>query len=244
MAKQRLDKILSNMGYCSRREATKIAKSGRILLNGKAIYDLSQKVDAQIDEISFCGETIQYNKHTYILMNKKAGYITATEDKHQKTVLDLLPEKEQKIGLFAAGRLDKDTEGLILLTNDGDLSHSIMSPKNHIKKVYYAEITGELLPDTQERFKEGIVLGDGYKCMSSEIEFLHQDDKIKANITICEGKFHQVKRMVAACGGEITYLKRMSVGTLKLPENLEIGDFIRLGDDEILKLRSLLRKNQ
>lgn len=240
MEQQRVDKILSNMGFCSRREATKAAKSGYITINGQKIKDASIKVDPEIDIVCLQGQRVNYQKYTYLMLNKKAGYITATEDIRQPTVLDLLPEREQKLGLFAAGRLDKDTEGLLILTNDGGFAHNIMSPRHHIPKVYYAEIEGELTPDIQIRFQEGLVLSDGYRCMPAQIDFLSDTQKVAVNITICEGKFHQVKRMIEVCGGKITYLKRIRIGTLKLPENLQIGAFCEVSKTELEGLKQLL----
>jgi 16S rRNA pseudouridine516 synthase len=239
MAKERIDKILSNMGLCSRREAAKAAKSGQITVNGQRIKDAGQKADPETEEICLRGQPVAYQKYTYLMLNKKAGYITATEDKHQATVLDLLPEQEKRKGLFAAGRLDKDTEGLLILTNDGAFAHSIMSPRHHIDKVYYGEYSGELAPDSEERFREGLVLSPDFSCMPAELKRLEPG---KARITIREGKFHQVKRMIEACGGKITYLKRLQIGTLKLPETLKIGDFCPIEPEEVKKIQKLLKK--
>ncbi len=239
MAKERVDKILSNMGLCSRREAAKAAKSGQITLNGEKIRDPGIKADPEADVICLKGQRVQYQKYIYLMLNKKAGYITATEDKRQATVLDLLPERERKLNLFAAGRLDKDTEGLLILTNDGAFAHSIMSPRHHIDKVYYGEYSGELAPDSEERFREGLVLSPDFRCMPAELQRLEPG---KALITIREGKFHQVKRMVEACGGQITYLKRLQIGTLKLPETLKIGEFCHITPEEMQKMRNFLEK--
>lgn len=239
MAKQRVDKILSNMGLCSRRDAAKAAKSGQITVNGEKIKDPAVKVDSDVDHITFKGQPVVYTEYTYLMLHKKAGYITATEDKRQPTVLDLLPEREKKLGLFAAGRLDKDTEGLLILTNDGEFAHSIMSPRHHVEKVYYAEYSGELAPDTRQRFAQGLQVSADLHCMPADIQI---QEPGKAMITICEGKFHQVKRMVEACGGKITYLKRLRIGTLKLPETLKVGDFCPIPPEEIEKMRDLLKK--
>lgn len=223
MGLERLDKILSHMGICSRREAAKLAKSGAIRINGGICRDSGCKVDPAADDIAVDGETICYKTHVYILMNKAAGYITATEDRRQPTVLALLGEREQKMGLFAAGRLDKDTEGLLLLTNDGAFAHSIMSPKHRVEKSYLARVEGTLAKDAEERFAAGLQLEDGTVCLPAGLRHLAAPDEIL--VTICEGKYHQVKRMVEQCGGRVRYLKRLSIGGLTLPEELSPGDW-------------------
>lgn len=239
MALERIDKILSNMGYGSRREVSSWAKKGAITADGEVCKSADIKVDPEKVAITLWGKEIKYAKYTYIMLNKAPGYISATEDAKQKTVLALLPERQQNMGLFSAGRLDKDTEGLLILTNDGALSHGLMSPKRHVDKVYYAHVTGNVTDADIAAFKAGITLGDGLLCMPAGLEILKSGDISEVLVTVREGKFHQVKRMCLACGHEVIFLKRLSIGPLKLDENLKTGEWRELSEDEVKCLKSL-----
>jgi len=239
----RLDKLLSNSGYGSRKEVKQLLKSKAALVNGKIQTKADAKVDPEKDVITIYGETVHYNEFIYIMMNKPQGVLSATEDNHQKTVIDLLPLEFQEYEPFPVGRLDKDTEGLLLLTNDGKLAHFLLSPKRHVDKVYFAKIEGILSEDDRETFEKGIILEDGYLCLPAKLDVLSIDEEnatSEVHITIKEGKFHQVKRMVLAVGKEVTYLKRMTMGPLKLDEALENGDYRLLRDEEIALLREHL----
>ena len=178
-----------------------------------------------------------YQKYVYIMMNKPQNIISATEDMTDKTVVDVLKDKDRIHKVFPVGRLDKDTEGLMLLTNDGELAHKLISPKKDVEKKYYVEVTGELKEEYLELVKDGLVLDDGYKCKSARLEILESSkDKSCANIYITEGKFHQVKRMMKALETTVTYLKRLSIGSLILDESLKLGEYRYLTDKELKKL--------
>ncbi len=227
---ERLDKIISATGKKSRREVKILVKQGRILVDGVPASAPEMKVDPMVSEILLDGEDIGYQRFTYIMLHKPAGVLSAVEDKRQKTVLDLLPEELQKRGLSPVGRLDKDTEGLLLLTNDGDLTHHLLSPKHHVDKVYYARVDGVLEQEDCAAFAVGMTLGDGLECMPAGLEILSPGEAL---VTLQEGKFHQVKRMLAACGKPVTYLKRLSMGQLRLDERLQPGQFRHLTEEEI-----------
>lgn len=231
---ERLDKIISATGKKSRREVKLLVKQGRILVDGVPASAPEMKVDPVVSEILLDGEDIGYRRFTYIMLHKPAGVLSAVEDKRQKTVLDLLPEELQKRGLSPVGRLDKDTEGLLLLTNDGDLTHHLLSPRHHVDKVYYARVDGVLNDADCAAFAAGMTLGDGLECMPAGLEILAPD---QALVTLQEGKFHQVKRMLAARGKPVTYLKRLSMGPLRLDETLQIGEFRHLTEEEVNILR-------
>ncbi|MFI3226439.1 MAG: pseudouridine synthase [Clostridia bacterium] len=236
---QRLDKFLVNLGYGSRNEIKNIAKSGRILVNGVKVYKTDVKIDENADEIIFCGEKVIFKKDIYIMLNKKAGYVTANQDNLHKTIFDLLDEKLQKMQLFAIGRLDKDTEGLLLITNDGALSHGLMSPKKHVDKVYYAEVFGEILPEHIEKFEQGVVFEDGTKCKSAKLEIIESAEISKAYVTISEGKFHQVKIMFRTINCTVSYLKRIKIADLDLDNTLNLGEYRYLTDKEEQYLKNI-----
>lgn len=232
--KERLDKIISSTGKYSRREVKLLIRQGRIWVDGVPASAPEMKADPEDAEILIDGESIGYEKYTYIMLHKPAGVLSAVEDKRQKTVLDLLPEELRKRNLSPVGRLDKDTEGLLLLTNDGELTHQLLSPKSHVDKVYYARVDGELERADCEAFAAGMVLGDGLECMPAGLEILSPHEAL---VTLQEGKFHQVKRMLAARGKPVVYLKRLSMGELQLDETLEIGQFRPLRTEEVNLLR-------
>lgn len=232
---ERLDKIISATGKKSRREVKILVKQGRILVDGVPASAPEMKVDPAVSQILLDGEDIGYQRFTYVMLHKPAGVLSAVEDKRQKTVLDLLPEELQKRGLSPVGRLDKDTEGLLLLTNDGDLTHRLLSPRHHVDKVYYARVEGQLEKADCEAFAAGMTLGDGLECLPAGLEILSPGEAL---VTLQEGKFHQVKRMLAACGKPVTYLKRLSMGPLDLDERLKPGEFRHLTEAEVTMLQN------
>ena len=231
--KQRIDKILSNLGYGSRSEIKKYCKQGSVVVNGSEVSNPGTQVDTEDDEILFNGEEVIYREYIYLMVNKPDGYISATTDKYDPTVLDLIDLSYLAFEPFPVGRLDKDTEGLLVLTNDGKLSHRVLSPKKHVPKTYYAKIDGVVTEEDVEAFLEGVVLDDGYKTMPSQLNILKSDDESEIELTIHEGKFHQVKRMFESVGKKVVYLKRLSMGNLKLDESLELGEYRELTDEEV-----------
>ncbi len=228
----RLDKLLANTGYGSRKEVKAYIRKGLVLVNGNTVYDDDLKVDEQIDEISILDQKIEYQEKKYLILNKPDGYVSATFDFHDPTVLDLINEKQK--GLFPVGRLDKDTTGLLLITNDGILAHKLLSPKNHVSKVYELTFIGRFKNEYYKCFKEGITLDDGYVCKPAIFELTGENS---GKITIYEGKFHQVKRMMQALNMEVTSLKRISFGNLNLPSNLECGKYRELTIEELETLK-------
>ena len=215
----RLDKLLAHSGYGSRKEVKELIRKGQVSVNEVIIKDDDFKVDEVNDEVIVEGIIVDYQKFIYIMMNKPDGVLSATYDPKDPIVLDLIEDVPTR-GLFPVGRLDKDSEGLLLITNDGKLAHELLSPKKHVDKVYYIEYSGELDIDVESKFNEGVILEDGYKCLPGKIELLEDN---KAYVTISEGKFHQVKRMINMCNGEVTYLKRVKFGPLDLDESLNEG---------------------
>lgn len=231
MAMQRLDKVIASTGRWSRREVKLLIKEGRVLVDGYPAASAEDKVDPAVNRVEVDGADIGYREYTYIMLHKPAGLLTATEDKRQKTVMDLLTPELRKLSLAPVGRLDKDTEGLLLITDDGDLAHRLLAPKSHVDKVYYAELETALTAEDCAAFEDGITLGDGYECMSAGLTLV--EDGRKVLITLREGKFHQVKRMVAARGSSVLYLKRLSMGELHLDEALARGEYRFLTSEEI-----------
>lgn len=228
----RLDKLLTHFGCGTRRQVIDAVRHGRVLVNGKACCDPAAKIDPEQDEVRFDGVVQSYQKHRYLLMNKPAGVITAVSDRRE-TVIDLLPESERR-GLFPVGRLDKDTQGLLLLTTDGQLCHALMSPRRHVEKVYVAGVSGELVPDAAECFAKGLTLRDGTICRPAALEPAGEADGLTLwRIRLREGKYHQVKRMIAAVGGFVETLRRVSVGPLCLPDDLAPGEWRPLMPQEL-----------
>lgn len=231
--KQRIDKILSNLGYGSRSELKKLCKSGLVKVNGKVINNPGVQVDVENDEILFDGEKVVYKEFIYLMLNKPDGYISATFDKRDPIVLDLIDKEALIFEPFPVGRLDKDTEGLLVLTNDGQLAHRVLSPKKHVPKTYYAKVEGVVTEEDVKAFAEGVTLDDGYETMPAELEILKSDDISEIELTIHEGKFHQVKRMFESVGKKVVYLKRLSMGKLKLDEGLALGEYRELTEEEV-----------
>ncbi|ACZ01216.1 pseudouridine synthase [Streptobacillus moniliformis] len=229
----RLDKFLANSGIGTRKEVKEIIKNRKIFVNDKIVMSSDLKIDETKDIIKYENNVINYTKFRYIMLNKPKGYISATNDNKQKTVLDLITDfKTYK--LFPVGRLDIDTEGLLLLTNDGDLAHNLLSPKKHVEKKYYVELSQDISSDDISNIEKGIDIGEGIITRLSKI--IKVDDN-KLYIIITEGKFHQVKRMFKAVNNEVKYLKRISMGSLILDEKLNLGEYRELTYEE---LRSLL----
>lgn len=226
---ERLDKRLAATGMWSRKEARDLIRAGRVTAAGQVCRKPEDKV-GENDPVLVDGQPIGESGPVYIMLHKPAGLVSATEDAREKTVLSLLPEHYQRQGLFPAGRLDKDTEGLILLTNDGPLAHRLLAPKSHVDKVYYVEVDGVLNEEDAKAVREGITLADGYTCLPGELELL--EGAKAAYITLREGKYHQIKRMMAARGKPVTYLKRMKFGPLVLDEHLPKGSWRVLNEQE------------
>lgn len=235
---ERLDKVLSNLGYGSRKEIKQAIRKGLIEVNGELVKDNGMQVDPESDRIIVNGEEIFYRKFIYLMMNKPDGVVSATVDNRDETVVDLLEVEHQVFNPFPVGRLDKDTVGLLFLTNDGELNHRLISPKWKVDKIYYAKIDKKVTEDDVNKFKKGITLDDGYLCKEAKLEILNATDEgSEVEVTIQEGKFHQVKRMFEAVGKEVVYLKRIEFGTLKLDEDLEEGEYRELTDEELAVLK-------
>jgi len=233
MADMRLDKLLSHLNCGSRKETQAMIKAGRVTVNSIPIRDPAWKVSPETATITLDAQTITYQAQRYFMLHKPPGVITATRDERRQTVLDLFPNAERR-GLFAVGRLDRDTEGLLLLTDDGAFSHALASPKHHVKKIYEALVEGELLPQAAERFQAGLILKDGVECRPAELEPMEESQWFR--ITLYEGKYHQVKRMLAAVGGKVVRLRRVQIGELRLDPALQPGQFRPLTEQELMIL--------
>ncbi|MED3797641.1 pseudouridine synthase [Lysinibacillus capsici] len=234
----RLDKLLANMGYGSRKEVKQLLKQKAVTVDGDYVKDAALHVDPEKQIISVFGERVVYTEFVYFIMNKPPGVISATEDLRDETVIDLLEPLHQHFQPFPVGRLDKDTEGLLLLTNDGQLAHNLLSPKKHVPKVYYAQIEGVVTEEDAEKFANGVELDDGYVTKPGKLVILKSAQQSEIELTIQEGKFHQVKRMFEAVGKRVTYLKRISMGSLKLDENLALGEYRELTAEELNGLQN------
>ena len=241
MEKQRLDKIIASTGRWSRREVKDLIRHRLVWVDGVPARSAEEKADPETAEITVKGEVISYRRYTWLMLNKPAGYLSATEDGKGATVLDLLPQELQRQELFPVGRLDKDTEGLLLLTNEGGLAHDLLSPKRHVDKVYYAKVEGRLTEEDCDAFAAGITLPDGLKCQSAKLEILGEGSE--AHVTLREGKFHQVKRMLAFLGKPVTYLERVEMGGLPLDLSLSRGEYRFLTALEVEDLRRLTAGN-
>ena len=227
----RLDKFISSQLNISRKDARAAILRGRAAVDGTTVRAADFKIDENADSVTFDGQALSYKKHIYIIMNKPRGVLSASDDKRQPTVIDIIPEKLRRNGLFPVGRLDKDTTGLLIITDDGDFAHRVLSPKKEIFKTYIAVLDGEITPGMPEKFLSGIVLADGTKCRRA---FLRRVDKNTAEIKICEGKFHQIKRMFGTVGLGVNALERTAVGNFHLPEDLPQGACIET-DSEALE---------
>ena len=236
MGTMRLDKFLVEMKKGSRSEVKKLIKSGRVTVDGQTVREPEQKFDPERAQISLDGQTVSYASFEYFMLNKPQGVVSATEDRRFQTVVDLIGDARRK-DLFPAGRLDIDTEGLLLITNDGQLAHQLLSPKKHVDKVYFARVEGILPSDVKEQFAKGLTLDGDVKTLPARLELLKEGPVSEVRLTIHEGKFHQVKRMFEAVGCRVIYLKRLSMGSLVLDETLAPGEYRRLTDDELRALK-------
>ncbi|MEG0845818.1 MAG: pseudouridine synthase [Niameybacter sp.] len=235
--KMRLDKYLVHTGYGSRSEVQQLIKKKKVKVNGEVEKRPECAISPSEAVVTLGEEVVDYKPFYYYILNKPAGYITATEDPRQETVMDLLDSVTRGRSLAPVGRLDKDTEGLLLLTNDGKFTHSLLSPKKHVDKCYYAEVSGTVVPADCEAFIQGVDIGESKVCMPARMEIIEAlEETSKVYITIKEGKFHQVKRMMKAVGKEVTYLKRVTMGDFKLPEDLELGAYRQLTQEELDQL--------
>ena len=225
--------MLANLGYGSRKEVKQLLKSGSVKINDMVVKDSKHHVNVDSDVVTLNGAVIEYKEFVYLMMNKPPGVISATEDSKEKTVIDLLEMEDQVYEPFPVGRLDKDTEGLLLLTNDGQLAHRLLSPKKHVPKMYYAVIDGEVSETDVEAFKAGVILDDGYQTKPGALTILKSGVRSEIELTISEGKFHQVKRMFQSVGKQVVYLKRMTMGPIVLDESLELGEYRELTEAEL-----------
>ncbi len=234
---ERLDKIISSQGKYSRSEVKKLVKAGLVTLNGEKVKSADVKADAERDIITVDRETVSYRKHIYIMLNKPQGVVSATDDPVHKTVIDLVPPSLFRQGLFPAGRLDGDTTGFVLITDDGDFAHRILSPKNHIMKTYHATLAHTLSAEDIRKFTEGIELRDGTLCLEAQVKMLSEEPPV-AEVKIHEGKYHQVKRMFAALGNKVLELKRVKMGGLDLDEGLAEGECREITAEELEAIRN------
>ncbi len=245
MSIYRLDKYLADMGCGTRSEVKNYIRKGRVLVNDEVVKASDVKIDTECDTVVFDGQQLGYVEYEYYMLNKPQGVLSATEDRKQKTVIDLIETRNRK-DLFPVGRLDKDTEGLLLITNNGQLAHNLLSPKKHVDKVYYAEIDSVVSEELIEKFAEGVVLEDEFKCMPAKLEiltsgeFVNSEGLSRIHLTIREGKFHQVKRMFEAFGMKVIYLKRLSMGSLVLDDTLACGEYRELTTQEIEDLQGVV----
>lgn len=223
----RLDRIIADCGFYSRSEALGLIRLGRVVVDGRIVCSGAEKYDPDAVRILIDGQLLEYRKFLYLMLNKPQGYVSSTKDKCERTVMELLDSKYSKLGLFPVGRLDKDAEGLLLLTNDGEFAHSIISPIKKINKRYFVEIDHMITNEDIEKFAQGITLGDGTKCQPAILEPAPKG----AYVTIHEGKYHQVKRMMAALGKPVTSLKRVAIGSLYLDEGLKSGQYREIYDE-------------
>jgi 16S rRNA pseudouridine516 synthase len=233
----RIDKLLANMGFGTRKEVKQLLKTGSVRVEEEVVKDPKTQVDPENQVVTVNGDPVEYKEFIYLMMNKPQGVISATEDKNDQTVIDLLELEDSIFNPFPVGRLDKDTEGLLLITNDGQLSHQLLSPKKHVPKTYYAHINDVVTEEDVKAFKQGVELDDGYVTKPGSLTILEAGSTSKIELIITEGKFHQVKRMFEAVGKKVTYLKRIKMGPLPLDETLELGEYRDLTDEEIELLK-------
>ena len=232
----RIDKLLSELGLATRKEAAKLAKSGAVLVDGEVVRDLSKHIDPCVNSVTFLGRDVEYRKYTYVMLNKPEGYVSATDDKSLPYVTELLPDELRRRELFPVGRLDKDTTGLMILTNNGVLAHSVLSPRHHVEKQYFFTADEPMADGAEELFSKGVTLADGYECKSAVLSL--SDDRMRGVITLTEGKYHQIKRMVASTGNRVTSLERVSFATIPLDRSLARGEWRYLTDGEVEILES------
>lgn len=233
----RIDKLLSLMGIASRSEAKAAARRGGVVVDGVPVKDLSKHIDPDTSRVFYLGREVVFRRYTYIMLNKPTGYVSATEDTSLPVVTELLPDEYRRLDLFPVGRLDRDTTGIMILTNDGKLAHTLLSPKHHVTKEYRFTADEPMRAGVEEEFRDGVTLRDGYECKSAIIEL--DSDRLGGIITLTEGKYHQIKRMVASTDNRVTSLERISFATIGLDPNLGRGEWRFLTDDEIDTLRRM-----
>ena len=229
----RLDKYLCETGFGTRSQVKDLLKKGQVMVNGEVVKKPELKINETTDQILCQGKKASYQKNIYLMLHKPAGVVSATEDSREKTVLDLVRPEDRKNGLFPVGRLDKDTEGLLLLTDDGELAHRLLSPKKHVDKTYYAKIDGQITEEYVKQFREGLDIGDEKKTLPAVLTILLSGPVSEIEVTVHEGRFHQIKRMFEAVGCKVTYLKRLSMGSLVLDETLQLGEYRPLTEAEL-----------
>ena len=232
----RIDKLLSDMGLATRSEARAACKSGQLTVDGAAVRDSSAHVDPKKQRIVFRGREISYRRYTYVMLNKPEGYVSATEDSKLPVVTELLDEELKRMELFPVGRLDRDTTGLMILTNNGPLAHRVLSPKHHVPKVYRFSAAEPMRAGVEDEFRDGVTLADGYECKSAEIVL--DSDRMGGFITLTEGKYHQIKRMVASTSNRVTSLERITFGGIELDLRLARGEYRMLTQKEIEMLEN------
>ena len=228
----RLDKFLVSQGVGTRKEVQSLVKSGTVTVDGVVVKKSDLKIDENSSSVAVNGKEISYMEYVYIVMNKPQGCVSATEDNRETTVIDLLPKELRRKGLFPAGRLDKDTTGLLIITDDGDFAHKMLSPKHHVDKTYVAELSGDATEEMVENFRKGIVFADGTVCKSAKL-VINEENPRKIRVTISEGKFHQVKKMFLTQGVKVESLERISIGGFNLPKNLPQGEARIMQSDEV-----------
>ena len=229
----RLDKFLSEQGVASRKELKEIIRSGRVSVDGVSLCQPEAKIDPERSVILVDGKLISSSRSHSYMLHKPLGVVTATEDRSEKTVLDLLPPELKRLGLFPVGRLDKDTSGLLILTNDGDFAHRVISPKSTVEKCYSASVDGTLDEEDSRAFREGITLKDGTRCLPAKLEILEKD---RCLVRVVEGKYHQVRRMLASRGKPVLTLHRLSIGALRLDDSLAPGEWRELSEEDLCRV--------
>ena len=238
MKKIRLDKYLADAGAGTRSEVKKYISKAQVQVNGKTVLNPAEKIEPEEVEVCCLGQVVHVDRYEYYLLHKPAGCVSATEDSRDKTVMEYVPKGRR--GLFPVGRLDKDTEGLLLITDNGALAHELLSPKKHVDKTYYAVVQGCVTEEDVSRLAEGVDIGEKRRTLPARLEIIKaQAEQSEIRLTICEGKFHQVKRMMEALGKKVTYLRRISMGPLELPSELAPGECRELTAEEVKKLRDL-----
>ena len=236
----RIDKFLSECGVATRKEAVKAGKAGLVTVNGKCVRDLSEHLNPESAVVTFLGKKVEYRRFTYVMLNKPEGYVSATDDKSLPFVTELLPPELRKMELFPVGRLDKDTVGLMILTNNGKLAHALLSPKRHVKKIYRFLSAEPLIDGAEELFLNGVTLKDGYECKSAVLKL--NPERTGGEITLTEGKYHQIKRMIASTGNRVSYLERIRFADITLDEGLGRGEWRMLKKEEIALLEEAGQK--
>lgn len=240
MNKIRLDRLLANSGFGSRKNVKSHIRKGRILVDGQRVKDPGYIIDWDKSTVTIDGLPVTYKEFHYLMLNKPQGVVSATKDNLYETVIDLVPQRYDHLDLFPVGRLDRDTEGLLILTNDGQLAHKLLSPRRNVPKIYYAEVLGEVTEEDIAIFEKGIELEDGFTTLPAELNIIESSHTSKVEITICEGKFHQVKRMFEAVDKRVIYLKRIRMGGLALDDSLPLGKVRELTTEELDLLKNPL----